>query len=80
VQTEDQRVTIYVRLLDEGTDVARQTEAVLLPNGLLKLLPVSEYGPEDELWEFPPSSVVLGEFQKWSAGEIFVAVKAKHKR
>jgi len=77
VKTEDRHVTMYVRLLNEGTDVTRPTEAVPLPNGLFKLLPTRDYDPGDEEWEFPPLSVVSGEFQKWSSGEILVAVKAK---
>jgi hypothetical protein len=78
VKTKDHHVTIYVRLLNEGTEITRPTEAVALPNGLFKLLPTPDYDPKDEVWEFPPSSVVSGEFQEWSSGEILVAIKAKH--
>ncbi len=54
------RVKIYVRLLDEGTEVCRSTEALDLNNGLFEILPTEQYDPENEKWEFPPGSVVRG--------------------
>jgi hypothetical protein len=52
------RVKIYVRLIDEGTEVSRPTEALDLGNGLLELLPTPDYDSEGETWEFGPGSVV----------------------
>jgi hypothetical protein len=40
--------TVYVRLLDEGTDVIRPATAVSLGNDLYQLLATPGYDPEDE--------------------------------
>jgi hypothetical protein len=68
------RVIIFVRLLNEGTEVSRPTEAVDFGNGLLKLLPTPDYDPEDETWEFPPGSIVRGEKRDVGSGERLFAV------
>ena len=75
MQAGEQRVTIYVKLLNEGVDVARPIEAVRLSDEHFRLLPTPDYDPEYEEWEFPPSSIVSAERQCWSSGEILVAVK-----
>lgn len=49
---------IYIELEDEGTEVWRPTNAVILGNGLFEVLPTPEYDPEDEKWKFPPGSIV----------------------
>jgi hypothetical protein len=49
---------VYVRLLDEGTDVWRPTTAVRLADGRFRLLPTDDYDPAIETWEFPPGSMV----------------------
>ena len=50
-------VTIYVRLLNEGTEVWRPVEAEVLGDDCFKI--VSENtDPNDETWEFPPGSIV----------------------
>jgi hypothetical protein len=51
-------IEIYVQLLEEGTPTARPTQALDLGNGLYKVLPTPKYNPENEIWEFPPGSVV----------------------
>lgn len=51
-------VEIYVRLLDEGTECSRPTQALVLGEGLFKLLPTENYAPDDEHWEFLPGSTV----------------------
>ena len=53
-----QTIEIYIRLLDEGTECSRPTQALELGNGLFKVLPTSNYDPADEVWEFPPDSIV----------------------
>jgi hypothetical protein len=70
------KVTIYVRLLDEGTDVSRPTEALDLGDGLLKLLPTPDYDSKDETWEFLPGSVVRCEKRYGNSGEYLLAVTA----
>jgi len=51
-------IPIYVRLLDEGTECSRPTQAERIGNDLFKLLPTPDYNSEDEHWEFPPGSIV----------------------
>jgi hypothetical protein len=50
--------TIYVPLLDEGTDVLRPTQAVHLGNDSYRILATPNYDPTDEHWAFAPGSVV----------------------
>ncbi len=65
--------TIYVSLLDEGTDVWRPVEAEELRDGLFRI--VSENSnSEDERWEFSPGSIVRCEQQQFSDGPVLVAV------
>jgi hypothetical protein len=53
--------TIYVYLSEEAVDVWRPVEAEELDSGLYRILgPV----PEDEIWEFPPGSVVRIEMKR----------------
>jgi hypothetical protein len=70
--------TIYIRLLDEGTDVLRPTEAEELGNGLFKLRPTPDYDPDDEKWEFIPGSIVRGVLQKLEEQAILVAVNTDY--
>ena len=50
--------TIYVNLLDEGVTVLRPTQALQLGINEYKVLPPTDYDPDDEHWEFPPGSIV----------------------
>ncbi len=68
--------TIYVRLLEEGTEAFRPAAAELVGAQLFKLLPTSGYDQEDEIWEFPPGSLVECERRLLGAGEVLVAIKA----
>ncbi len=74
MDSDTEKVKIYVRLLNEGTDVSRPTEALNLGGGLFKILPTEHYDPEDERWEFPPGSVVRGEPIEDAAGTYLRAV------
>jgi hypothetical protein len=68
-------VKILVRLLDEGTEVSRPTEAVELGNGLLRICATPNYAPDDEIWEFPPDSIVRAEKHRDASGEYRLAIK-----
>jgi hypothetical protein len=46
---------VYVRLLDEGTEVWRPTRAAPLPDGTFEIAEPEGYDPELETWEFPPT-------------------------
>ena len=70
------KIRLFVRLLGEGTDVSRPTDALDLGNGLFKLLQTPAYNPEDEVWEFPPGSVVRTEKRHDERGEYLLAVKS----
>jgi hypothetical protein len=62
-------VQIYVVLLEEGTDTIRPAQAIVVGEGLYKLLPTQKYDPEDEIWEFPPGSIVKAEVKRTDEGE-----------
>lgn len=66
--------TIYIRLLDEGTEVFRPAPAELLDEGILKVLPTPDYDPEDERWEFLPGTVVRGVRRTLEGEDVLVAV------
>ncbi|HEY1300601.1 MAG TPA: hypothetical protein VGF07_08885, partial [Stellaceae bacterium] len=57
-QDTDTEVVVYVRLLEEGTDVWRPVRATALSDGTFRLLKTNSYDPNAEKWEFPPSTTV----------------------
>ena len=69
------RIEIYVRLLEEGTEVFRPTEALTLENGLFRVLATTDYDPENEKWEFPPESIVRCTTRQDRESTFLVAVK-----
>jgi hypothetical protein len=73
-------VRIFVRLLDEGTEVSRPTEATRLGHGLFKILPTPEYDPGNETWEFPPGTTVRGVTLRDGDGEYLLAANADTSR
>ena len=75
LDTNTERTKIFVRLLGEGTEVSRPTEALVLGDGLFKILPIPNYDPEDEVWEFPPGSVVRCKTLRDHSGEYLLAAK-----
>ncbi len=72
-------VKIYIQLLGEGSAAARGTQAKRLGKEFYEVLPIPNYNPQDEIWEFPPGSIVRGEKVKNANGEeILLAVKASN--
>lgn len=65
--------TVYVRLLDEGTDVFRPTEAKKLADEAYRLMPSLGYDPEDEKWEYLPGQIVRCELVQLHSGLRLVA-------
>ena len=65
--------TVYVQLIDEGTFVLRPVPAESIGNARFRLLPTVDYDPEDEVWEFPPGSIVECEVERHSGREVLVA-------
>jgi hypothetical protein len=68
-------VTVYVRLLQEGTEVFRPTKAEACENGVYRLLPTPDYDPEDECWEFLPGSLVKVKERHGAEASFLVAVE-----
>ena len=67
-------VEIYIRLLDEGTECSRPTQALDLGNGLFKILPTPNYDPANEVWEFPPDSIVRSATRRSEGEEFLLAI------
>jgi hypothetical protein len=65
--------TIYMELLDEGTDCWRPIQVETLPDNLYRVIgPV----PSEEIWAFAPGSIVRGEPKIFGDGrEGIVAVE-----
>ena len=68
-------VTVFVRLLDEGTDVWRPARADRLPGDSYRLHFPDNYNPEDEKWEFAPGSTVVCELKAEGGQEVLVATR-----
>jgi len=66
---------IYVRLLNEGTEVSRPTRALDIGSGLFRLPPTPGYDPEDEEWEFRPGDLVRAEERESEEGHYLLAVR-----
>jgi hypothetical protein len=67
-------IEIYIRLLDEGTECSRPTWAVDLGNGLFKVLPTTNFDLTDEVWEFPPDSIVRSATRRSEGKEFLLAI------
>jgi hypothetical protein len=59
---------VYVRLLEEGTDVWRPVPAIPFPDGTFELREPDDHDPQDEKWEFPPRARVRCEARNFSDG------------
>ena len=68
-------ISLYVRLLNEGTEAFRPTHASELGGGLFKLLPTPNYDPDDKEWEFLPGEMVRVEILPGPTGDFALAVK-----
>jgi hypothetical protein len=66
---------IYVRLLDEGTEVYRPVRAKHLGSLIYLIDPQSPYNSDDETWEFPPGSRVAVTNKLLSGEEKLVAIR-----
>lgn len=73
VETALNTETVFVRLLDEGTDVMRPVPACLISEGIYELLKTDDYDPEFEIWEFLPGQRVRCESRGAEAALVAVA-------
>ncbi|MBA3534866.1 MAG: metallophosphoesterase family protein [Ardenticatenales bacterium] len=49
---------IYIPLLEEGTPCSRPTVGERITDEIFRVFPTENYDPEDEIWEFPPGTIV----------------------
>ena len=66
-------IVLYIRLLNEGTDVLRPTTGVVLGQNVVQVLATSDYDPAIEEWEFPPGSQVRCVSEIRGGREVLVA-------
>jgi hypothetical protein len=66
---------VYVRLLDEGTEVWRPTKGIRISDQVYMLLATADYDPETESWKFPPGSIVRCEWEERSGLRVLVAAR-----
>ena len=67
--------TVYVALLDEGTDVFRPVEAIGMGNLRFDLLRPHVYDEHSEAWHYVPGSVVRCEKQEKDGEQVLIAVE-----
>jgi hypothetical protein len=76
----DTETVVYVRLLNEGTDVWRPTRATPLPDGTYRIRRPDDYDPDNETWEFPPLTRVRCTAKRFADGdEALVAIAVAKK-
>ncbi|MGH7139995.1 MAG: hypothetical protein ACREHD_30005 [Pirellulales bacterium] len=66
-------IEIYIPLLNEGTDVLRPTQGLVVGPNEVQVLATPEYDPADEEWEFPPGTKVKCVQELRSGRELLVA-------
>jgi hypothetical protein len=64
-------IGVLMPLEDEGTEVWRPVETQLLSDDRFEIIGPM---PDDEIWRYPPGSIVRCEVQKREGGEALVAV------
>lgn len=69
------KIVVYVHLLDEGVIVARPTYGEVIGDNIVRILPTENYSLDDEIWEFPPGTLVRCEKRiKPDGEEAFLAI------
>ena len=76
---QDLGTEVYVKLLDEGTDVWRPVPAERQSDGSFRLRQPRSYDPETETWEFPPNTRVKCERRTFSDGKKALVAVAEAK-
>lgn len=73
-----ERATVFVRMLDEGTDVWRPVQAIRLGETTYRI--ADDPVPEDEAWVFQPGDVVVVEHRQGGAPEttLIAVARATH--
>jgi hypothetical protein len=65
---------IYIQLLKEGTIVYRPVLSTSIAEDIYKVGGDDIYDAEDELWQFPPHTIVIVEERELSDGVALVAI------
>ena len=68
-------IEVYVRLLNEGSEVFRPTHATQLREGLFRLMATPDYDPEDEEWEILPDATIRIEMHHGASGDFLLAAR-----
>lgn len=68
-----EQISLYVPLLNEGTDVLRPTTGVFVGPDTIRVEPSADYDPETEEWAFPPGSMVRCNAEFRGGRQILVA-------
>jgi hypothetical protein len=68
----ENKLIVYVQLLNEGTIVYRPTTAISMGPNVVKLLEPSDFDSDEE-WEFPVGAVVTVSKMHLSGAEVLVA-------
>jgi hypothetical protein len=66
--------TIYVKLLEEGTDVYRPVEVEKINENTFRIKDQNDY---DEVWEFSPGAIVEVEEKELTGEKCMIAVREK---
>ena len=75
MDSSSNKARVYVRLLNEGTEVFRPTFAAELGEGLFKLIATPDYDPENEEWEILPNATVRIKTHHGPSGAFPLAVE-----
>jgi hypothetical protein len=67
------QIEIYVRIPEDSA--SRPVQADIVGNNLYRILPTSDYDPEDAEWEFPPGSVVRCEKREYNGKRYLQAIE-----
>lgn len=65
---------IYIQLLEEGTVVYRPVLSTSIEENIYKVGGDDIYDAENELWQFPPHTIVIVEEREFSDGLALVAI------
>lgn len=68
-------INIYIKLLNEGTEVYRPVPAMMYKDDTYRVLGDDIHDPTDEEWEFLPGTLVLVNTKNISGENLIVAVK-----
>jgi hypothetical protein len=73
IENQPNTIEIYVNVIDDYS--ATPTQAIILANGLFKILPTPAYDPEDETWQFLPGAIVRCEENEYNGKKYLLAVE-----